>query len=77
MKLKVKLQIVVNFRDQRCAGAVVQESTPAEVGAFQQDPEQDQECIFSIGTGSGAGSGVIFSHSVFGISMFTCTQRDL
>jgi len=35
------------------------------VGVFQQDPEQDQEWIFSIITGSGA--GVISNHSVFEI----------
>jgi len=43
---------------QRCAGAGVQESTPAGVSVFQQKPEQDQEWIFFIGTGPGA--GVIF-----------------
>jgi len=36
---------------QRCAGTGVQESTPAGVGVFQQEPEQDQEWICSIGTG--------------------------
>jgi len=46
-----------------CAEAGVQESTPAGVGVFQQ--EQDQEWIFSIGTGSGL--GVIFNHNVFEI----------
>jgi len=50
---------------QRCAGSGVQESTPAEVGVFQQEPEQDQEWIFSIETEPGA--GVIFNHSVFEI----------
>jgi len=42
----------------------VQESTPAGYGVFQQEPEQDQEWIVSIGTGAGA--GVIFN-SVFEI----------
>jgi len=53
----------------RCAGAGVQESTPGGVGIFQQEPEQDQQWIFSIGTGAGAGAGaeVIFNHSVFEI----------
>jgi len=37
---------------QRCAGAGVQESTPAGVGVFQQKSEQNQEWIFSIGTGA-------------------------
>jgi len=32
---------------QRCSGAGIQ--------SFQQDPEQDQEWIFLIGTGTGAG----------------------
>jgi len=50
-----------------CAGARVQESTPAGVGVFQQEPEQDQEWIFSIGIGAGVGAGVIFNHSVFEI----------
>jgi len=50
---------------QRCAGAGVQESTPAGVGVFQQEPEQDQEWIFFYGTGAGA--GVIFIHSIFEI----------
>jgi len=40
---------------QRCAGSGVQESTTAGVSVFQQDPEQDQEWIFLIGTGLGAG----------------------
>jgi len=48
---------------QRCAGTGVQESTPARVGIFEQEPEQDQEWIFSIGTGA----GVIFNHSAFDI----------
>jgi len=43
---------------QRCAGAGVQESTSAGFSVFQQELEQDQEWIFFIGTGSGA--GVIF-----------------
>jgi len=39
-------------RKQSCAGAGVQvESTPVGVGIFQQEPEQDQEWIFLIGTG--------------------------
>jgi len=45
--------------NQRCAGSGVQESTPAGVSIFQQEPEQDQEWIFLIGTGAEA--GVIFS----------------
>jgi len=45
---------------QWCAGAGVQESTPEKINVFHQDPEQDQEWIFLIGTLSGAGSGVIF-----------------
>jgi len=45
--------------DQMCAGSSVQESTPAGVSVFQQESEQDQEWIFLIGTGPGA--GVIFS----------------
>jgi len=43
------------------------ELTPEGVGVFQQEPEQDQEWIFSIGTGPGAGAGVIFHHSAFDI----------
>jgi len=46
---------------QRCAGAGVQESTPAGVGVFQQEQELDQEWIFSVRTGARA--GVIFNHS--------------
>jgi len=46
---------------QWCAGAGVQESTPAGVGVFQQEQEPDQEWIFSVGTVLGA--GVIFNHS--------------
>jgi len=38
---------------QRCVEAGVQESTPAGVSVFQQDPEQDQEWIFFIETGAG------------------------
>jgi len=48
--------------DQSCAEAQVQESTPAGVGVFQQDPKQDQDWIFSIVTGPGA--GMIFKHNV-------------
>jgi len=44
------------------AGAAVQESTPAG-SVFQQELEQDQEWIFSIGTGA----GVIFNYSVYEI----------
>jgi len=44
---------------------------------IQQEPEQDQEWIFSIGTGAEAGAGVIFNHSGFEILMFICTLRDL
>jgi len=58
---------------QRCTGAGVQESTPAGVDVFPQEPEQDQEWIFSIVTGA----GVIFNHSVFEILMSICTLRDL
>jgi len=58
---------------QRWAGAGVQESTPAGVGAFQQN----QEWIFSIGTGGGAGIGVIFNHSVDEIILSICTLRNL
>jgi len=46
--------------ERRCAGAGVQESTPAGVGVFQQEQEPDQEWIFSVGTGLGA--GVIFNY---------------
>jgi len=60
---------------QRCAGIGVQESTPAGVGVFQQKPEQDQEWIFSIVTGPGA--GVIFNHSVFETLLSICTVRNL
>jgi len=49
------------------------ESTPAGVGVLQQEPEQDQKWIFSIGTGA----GVNFNHSAFEIFMFLCTLRDL
>jgi len=59
--------------NQRCAGAVVQESTPAGVCVFQQKPEQDQEWIYSIGTGPGAGAGVILNHRVFEILMCVFT----
>jgi len=62
---------------QRCAGSGVQDSTPSGVDVFQQEPEQDQEWIFSIETGLGAGAGVIFNHSAFEILMFICTVRDL
>jgi len=48
---------------QRCAGPGVQESTPTGDSVFQQEPEQDQEWIFLIGTGPGA--GVIFSAQWF------------
>jgi len=51
----------------------VQEPTPAGVDVFQQ--EQDQEWIFSIVTGAGA--GVIFNHGVFEILMSICTLCDL
>jgi len=50
-------------------------SRSAGVDAFQQEPEQDQEWIFSIGIG--AGTGVIVNHSDFEILMFICTLRDL
>jgi len=62
---------------QRCAGAGVQESTPAGVSVFQQEMEQDQEWIFSIGKVSETGSGVILNHSVYEIIMPICTLRDL
>jgi len=58
---------------QRCEKAGVQESTPAGVGVFQQEAEQDQEWIFSIETGA----GVIFNHSVYEIILSICTLRDL
>jgi len=58
-----------------CAVVGVQESTPAGVGVFQQDPEHDQERIFLIGTGSGV--RVIFNHTVFEILMCICILRDL
>jgi len=45
--------------NQRCAGAGIQESIPAGVGVFQQEP--DQEWILSVGTRPRA--GVIFNHS--------------
>jgi len=48
------------LKDQRCVGSGVQESTPAGVGIFQQEPEQDQEWTFLIRIGAGAGLGVIF-----------------
>jgi len=38
---------------QRCAGAGVQESTPAGVSVFQQELEQDQDWIFLIEIGPG------------------------
>jgi len=50
---------------QSCAGAGVQESTPAGVGVFQTGSGAGQEWVFLIGTGPGA--GVIFNHSVFEI----------
>jgi len=65
----------IKLKKQICAGAGIQESTPAGVSAFQQEPEQDQEWIVLIGTGAGA--AVIFNHSVFGILMSFCTLRDL
>jgi len=43
---------------QRCAGTGVPESIPEGVGVFQQEPEQDQEWIFLIRTGPGAGQQV-------------------
>jgi len=46
-----------------CAGAGVQESTLAGVSVFHQDPEQDLDWIFLIGTGA----GIIFNHGVFEI----------
>jgi len=49
------------------------ESTPAGVSIFQQEPEQDQEWIFSIGTEA----GVVFNHSVFEILMSICTLCKL
>jgi len=48
----------------------VQESTPSGVGVFQQNPEQDQEWIFSIGTGPGA--GVIFNHTRYSTFEILC-----
>jgi len=58
---------------QTCAGTRAQESTPTGVSAFY--PEQDQEWIFLIETGAGA--GVIINHFVFEILMSLCTSRDL
>jgi len=69
------LKKIVEYFYQRCAGAGVQESTPAGVGVFQKEPEQDQEWIFSIGTEAGA--GVIFNHSVYKIILSVCTLCDL
>jgi len=54
---------------QRCVGVGVQESTPARVGVFQQEPEHDHEWIFFIRTGPGAGSGLTFSR---GFQRFEC-----
>jgi len=34
--------------NRRCAGAGVQESTPAGVNVFQQEPEQDQSEYFCL-----------------------------
>jgi len=48
-----------HYNNQRCAGSRVQESTPAGVSVFQQDPVQDQEWIFLIEARPGA--GVIFN----------------
>jgi len=42
------------------AGAGVQESIPTGVSVFQQEPEQNHEWAFLIGTGA----GVIFNKSV-------------
>jgi len=62
---------------QRCSRAGVQESTPAGVIVFQQEPEQDQEWIFLIGRGRRAGAGVIFKPSSFNILMVTYIIRKL
>jgi len=51
----------------------VQESTLAGVGVFQQEPEQNQEWKFSIGTGA----GVIFNHNVHEIILSICILCDL
>jgi len=37
------LSSFIRHQRQRCAGAGVQESTPAGFGVLQQEPEQDQE----------------------------------
>jgi len=50
--------------------------TPVGIGVFQQESEQDQEWIFSIGTGF-EGAGVIFNHSVYEIILSICTLLDL
>jgi len=50
--------------------------TSAGVGVFQQELEQDQQWIFSIGTGPEAGVGVIFHPSAFEILMFIYILRD-
>jgi len=63
--------------DQSCAGSGVQESTPEGVGVFQQESKQDQNWIFSIVTGAGAGAKVIFNHNVFEILMSIRILRDL
>jgi len=69
------VRMIMTCEDQRCAKAGVQESTPAGVGVFQQEPEQDQEWIFSNGTGPG--TRVIFHRSAFEILMFIWTLHDL
>jgi len=66
---------IINKQDYDLGRKGVQESTPAGVSVFQQDPEQDQEWIFL--TGIGAGAGVIYNHSVYEIILSICTVRDL
>jgi len=65
--------LVENLRSR--SGTGVQESTQAGVGVFQQEPEQDQEWIFSIGIVPRA--RVIFYRSVYEIILSIYTLRDL
>jgi len=57
---KIRLRIPLVCRSEVCRFRV-QESTPEGVSVFQWEPEQDQESVFLIGTGSGAEAGVILS----------------
>jgi len=66
--------MLATTRDQRWAGAGVQEPSPAGVDVFQQEPEQDQEWIFSSGYTNSGENIVAFLHAYVLESTQSCSH---